>query len=320
MSLLTVFTSPKPFTHSAHIDMIQRNTVQALTHLGPEVEVLMIGDEEGMAQVARDYGVRHITGVAVNSYGTPLISSIFELARQNSNSPLLACINADNLLMPDFVEAARRTYEQARDFVIIGQRWDIGILQPLDFSPGWDERLRSDILQRGHQHEPECSDYFVFPRQAYSDIHPFALGRSGWDNWMIYWARQQKWRLVDVTASVMVGHQRHDYSHLPNNKPPYRLPESKENVRLAGGRRAIFSVLDANYRLVDGKVVPSPRTWKRFWREVEIFPLLRLHSFLLANIFYAILRPRRAFKEWRPYLSRVKRTLLGQKQAVEDNS
>ena len=38
--------------------------------------------------------------------GTPLISSMFQLARENSSSDLLCIINADMILMPDFVEAA----------------------------------------------------------------------------------------------------------------------------------------------------------------------------------------------------------------------
>jgi len=310
MSLLTVFTSPKPFTHSEHINMIQRNTLQALTHLGPEVEVLLIGDEEGMVEAAAETGVRHVSGVVKNQYGTPLISSIFDLARRNSSSPLLACINADNLLLPDFVEAARRTYELAQDFVIVGQRWDIDILRPLEFNPGWDERLRADIRQRGTLRRPGCSDYFVFPREYYTDIPPFALGRSGWDNWMIYWARRQKWHVVDVTPSITMGHQNHDYSHLPQNKPPYRLPESQENIRLGGGRRTIFGVDDATHQLADGRLRRYPLSWQKFWREVEISPLLTLRSFFLAQVTFALLHPRRAFFEWRPQLSRLKSALL----------
>ncbi len=310
MSILTVFTSPKPFTHSDHINMIQRNTLHALAHLGPEVEVLLIGDEEGMAEAAADCGVRHVPGVARNRYGTPLVSSIFELARRNSSSPLLACINADNLILPDFVEAARRTYELSKQFVIVGQRWDIDILQPLEFSSGWDERLKADIRQRGSLRTPGCSDYFVFPRDFYADIHPFALGRSGWDNWMIYWARRQKWPVVDVTPSITMGHQNHDYSHLPQNKPPYRLPESQENIRMGGGRRTIFGVGDASHQLVDGRLKRYPLSWSKFWREVEVAPLLSLHSFALAEVTFALLHPRRAFIEWRPALSRLKSTVL----------
>jgi hypothetical protein len=183
---------------------------------------------------------------------------------------------------------------------------------PLDFGPGWEERLRADIRTRGVLRTPGCSDYFIFPRDMYSDIPPFNFGRSAWDNWMIYHARRQGWPVVNVTPSVMVGHQNHDYSHLPRNEPPYRLPESQENIRMGGGRRTIFWVTDATRQLVDGKLQRIPPSWTRFWRGVEVFPLLALHSFVLANVSFALLRPRRAFIEWRPQLSRIKRKLFRQ--------
>ena len=59
-----------------------------------------------MADVAHEYNILHLPDVTRNDWGTPLVSSIFELARQSTNSPLLAYVNADILLMPDFVKAA----------------------------------------------------------------------------------------------------------------------------------------------------------------------------------------------------------------------
>ena len=89
--------------------------------------------------------------------------------------------------------------------------------------------------------------------------------------------------MVDATADIQIIHQNHDYSHLPGGQPHYRHPETFENVRLAGGKRAIFELPDASHRLVGGRLARPPLTWKRFWREVEIFPLVRLHSYPLAQ-------------------------------------
>src|SRR5512135_585426 len=103
MSLLTLFSTPKPFTEP-HINVIQRNAIRSWLML-PDTESLLIGDEPGMAEAAEETGVRHLTAVGRNAEGTPLLSSIFEIARAHSTSPLLAYVNADILLMPDFVEA-----------------------------------------------------------------------------------------------------------------------------------------------------------------------------------------------------------------------
>ncbi|MBK8781500.1 MAG: hypothetical protein IPO22_06775 [Anaerolineales bacterium] len=67
---------------------------------------------QGLAEAAKELGVKHIPTVARNDSGTPLISSMFQLARENSNSELLCIINADMVLMPDFVEAAKQVKSQ----------------------------------------------------------------------------------------------------------------------------------------------------------------------------------------------------------------
>ena len=46
MPLITLFTAPKPFTNP-HIALIQRNALRSWQALGTEVEVLLIGQEEG---------------------------------------------------------------------------------------------------------------------------------------------------------------------------------------------------------------------------------------------------------------------------------
>ncbi len=51
MALLTIFTAPKPFS-DPHINVIQRNAIQSWLHLGNEVEVLLIGNEAGMHELA----------------------------------------------------------------------------------------------------------------------------------------------------------------------------------------------------------------------------------------------------------------------------
>src|SRR5688572_1369266 len=93
MPLITLFSAPKPFT-DPHIAMIQRNAIKSWTLLH-DVEVILLGEETGLAETARELRVKHISSVARNTNGTPLISSMFQLARENSNSELLCIINAD---------------------------------------------------------------------------------------------------------------------------------------------------------------------------------------------------------------------------------
>lgn len=298
MPKLAIFSAPKPFTNP-HIAVIQRNAIRSWLALGDEVEVMVLGEEEGLAEAAAALGVRHIPQVQRTPAGTPLVSSMLDLAREHSVSPLLCCVNADILLLPEMVSAAQRVAEQARQFLVVGQRWDLDVREDLEFGANWADGLRKRVQAEGSLHKATGSDYFIFPRECFSDMPPFAIGRAGWDNWMIYAGRTRGWPVVDATADIQIVHQNHDYSHLPGGQPHYRHPETFENIRLAGGRRAIFELPDASHRLVGGRLVRPRLSWKRFWREVEIFPLVKLHSYALAQLFYVAFHPFKAYREAR---------------------
>ena len=294
MPLLTLFTAPKPFTNP-HIALIQRNAIRSWLELGLEVEVLLLGEEEGLAENAAALSARHLRDIRKSATGTPLISSLFQVAREQNDSPLLAYVNADILLLPDFVEQAKRVMSLAEHFLLVGQRWDLDVREALDFREGWRERLRKDCEVRGRLHKPMGSDYFIYPRVCFEHIPDFAIGRAGWDNWMIYEARQRDWKTIDATQSIHIIHQDHDYSHLPGGKAHYDHPETDENIRLAGGKRTIFTLPDANYCLTDSGLCRKPLTAKGLKRELEIFPLVKLHSLKLAEAAYLIFHPREIY-------------------------
>ena len=291
MPLITLFSAPKSFA-DPHIATIQRNAIKSWTLL-PDVEVILLGEEIGLAEAAQELGVKHLSNVAKNKSGTPLISSMFQLAHENSTSDVLCIINADMLLMPDFVEAARRSRTLREKFVLLSQRWDLDVTQPLDFTEGWQDRLSSMVHRQGNLHRPAGSDFFLFPVSCFLDIPNFAIGRAGWDNWMIYKARQEKWTVIDCTPSVMIVHQNHDYSHLPGGKPHYEHPDTNENIRLAGGEANIrYTVLDATHQLVGGKLVRPKMSYLRFMRGVELF-LRSVFFFLPEKMLENVARPKR---------------------------
>jgi hypothetical protein len=310
--MITIATAPKPFTNP-HIATIQWNAIQSWVHLGSEVDVILVGDEPGIEDIAAEIGIPHLKNVDRNASGTPLVSSVFQQMRQYNKNPFLLYANADILLLPDLLIAIQQLVSQSVDFLGVGQRWDLDICEKLDFEVGWKKRLIQDVKARGRLHAPVGSDYFVFPRSLFARVPDFAVGRAGWDNWMIYSARKNGWKVVDLTKSVYVIHQDHDYSHLPGGQPHYRLPETAENTRMAGGRRVIFTLHDANFHLRDGKLELIPLSGLKWLREVEIFPLVRLNSRWLGEITFAIFHPVQAWHEWKARLvylfQKIKRKL-----------
>jgi hypothetical protein len=300
-SLLTIFTSPKPFTNP-HIDMIQNNALLSWANLGGEVEVQLIGEEEGAAETAAHYGFRFLPGVKRNQMGTPLISSMFELAGKNSKSPFLAIINTDILLNPDLLKTLKVVSKHFKKFVIAGQRWDLDVMERLKFSNDFYAQLVERTRKFGHLHPPMGSDYFIFPRECYLEVPDFAIGRAGWDNWMMYKSRWEGWPLIDASDDIMVIHQTHNYSHLANGQPHYRLPETKQNVVLAGGDQTIFTLIDATHKISKGQIKRSNLTMRKFWRNVEIFPLTKWHSKPLGLVFYFLFHPTKGYQFLRSWL------------------
>jgi hypothetical protein len=229
---------------------------------------------------------------------------MFQLARENSSSDLLCIINADMLLMSDFAEAAescRSRFQRDKCFVLLSQRWDLNVTQPIEFTEGWQDRLLSTVQRQGSLHRPAGSDFFLFPRSCYSDVPDFTIGRAGWDNWMIYKARHEKWPVIDCTPSLTIIHQNHDYSHLPGGKPHYEHPDSNENIRLAGGQANIrYTILDATHQLANGKLVRPKMTSLRLTRRLELL-LRAVFFFLPADRIENVARPKRwqkRIKKW----------------------
>ena len=119
MSKITIFSAPKPFS-DPHINIIQLNAVRSWKTLEPDAEVVLLGSEYGIKEAAENLDVRHIPNVQVNNLGTPLVNSIFSLARQASTHELLLYINSDILLLPETLEVIQKIHQLKKEFLIVG--------------------------------------------------------------------------------------------------------------------------------------------------------------------------------------------------------
>jgi len=248
--MITLFTLPKPFV--GHIGMIQRNAIQSWTRLHPDVEILMFGNEQGTAEVAAEFGIRHFPDVDVNEFGTPRMSGYFQQAEEAARHSRMCYVNADIILFPDLLDAVARV--DLPKFVMGGQRTDYDIDEPVDFSRlDWSEALRENAKKTGTLHDFSGIDYFVYPRGMFGEIPDFAVGRWYWDNWLVYRARRLGGALVDAGACVMAIHQNHDYRHVVDLE--LQAGDSQGGVESFRNRILVKSILmtleDADWQ-VDG--------------------------------------------------------------------
>ncbi len=266
MAFLSIFTAPKPFTHP-HIRVIQRNAIQAWSRLA-DVEVILTGDEAGIPETAQELGVRNVPRVERDEQGVPLVSSVLAMGHSHSDSPILCYANADMILMSDLIEAARNVAGQKKDFLLVGQRWNLALTEPFDFNGDWESRLRGEVAKNGGLFSPWGIDYFVFPRHLYTEVPDFTIGRVAWDNWMVYHARTTFGAAVDATQDVLAIHQNHDYSHLPGQKL-YGTEIARANLAKAGGRKCIYNILDTNLELRQGRLSRPQIRLVRILRRLE---------------------------------------------------
>jgi hypothetical protein len=276
--MLTIFAMPKAFR--GHIDVIQRNAIRSWTKLRIRPEIILFGEDEGTAEVAREYGLRHIARVARNDSGTPLLHDLFAQAERNAGFDWLCYVNADILLLEDFAAAVERVAQQPPPLLMMGQRTDLDVTERIDFSrSGWAQEMHDRARKHGQLGPPNAIDYFVFTKGLGRNLLPLAIGRRWWDNWLLWHARSQKARVIDATQMVLAIHQNHDYGHHPaGTKGVHDGEEAQSNRAMVGEWYHLHTTQDATHRLTPNGLTRRYRhPWlvvKRAWSHPRGMALL----------------------------------------------
>ncbi len=259
--MLTVFTIPKAFI--GHAGVIQRNAIRSWTRLDPRPEILLMGNEEGTAQVAQELGVRHIPEITTNEHGTPLMSDLFRRARANATEGLLCYVNADILLLREFAQAVAQVQKKVPKFLIVSKRINVDVAVEIGFEKGWENLLKGQAGRSGTPGHYTAIDVFVFPKETYRAVPDFAIGRLWFDHWLIKAARQSETPVVDVSRVAPVLHQNHDYNHVSGGEDQvWRGQEAAKNFRLYGGGRRAYTLLNATHELREDGAIRRVRLRK----------------------------------------------------------
>jgi len=252
--MLTIFSVAKPFR--GEFATIQRNAIASWARLRPACQILLLGNEDGIAEVAAEAGATHIPELARNEFGTPLVSSIFSEAEKRARFPNLCYINADILLLSDFLPAIQEIRAWNSCSLIVDRRWDLDIHESLTWESGWEEALRARLRASGKLHPRSGIDYFVFKSGLWGSIPSFATGHCGyWDNWLIFRARMLGVPVVNATKSLTAIHQNHGHIyHAGGEVGACWEVERQRNYALGNGFRHARTLHDATHRLKGGRV------------------------------------------------------------------
>jgi hypothetical protein len=241
--MITFFSVPKAFNGQTKKN--QRNAILSWKHLCPKCEIILLGNEEGTDKFSKEFNILNISEIKKNEFGTPLIDDVFEKAQKRAKYNILVYVNGDIILTNDFLKVAERIKEEK--FLIVGRRTDLNSFSFIDFQEEeWEKKLMMEVKKNGKIHGPSGIDYFIFSKGLWKKIPPFALGRTCWDNWLLYEACRLGAVLIDASQVITAVHQNHDYFHHSGGKMGvWKGSEAVKNLRLAGGISHLFTIRDS---------------------------------------------------------------------------
>lgn len=273
---MAIFGLPKPFTHP-HTRLIQRNAIASWCQLGPQVETIILGNEPGIEETAKEFGVKHSGDIRCNEHGTPLLSDAFRLAQEMTDAEIMIYCNCDVILLENLVKTVKILCDtqELKSFVAFGRRTNLDVEESIDFT---DRNEIQDLLVKtqslGKKAPVVCKEYFAFTRDVFRQIPEFAVGRGNWDNWMIANSKTRGIPVVDVTRMVTAIHQNHDYVHLNKSRLNCYVSgdEAKKNQQLAGGKN-IVSGSTGTWSLGPYGLKKTRASWlnQSFWMDFHRF-------------------------------------------------
>jgi len=231
--MLTIFTVPRPF--EGHMDLIQKNALMSWKNLKPSPQIILLGNEIGVSEICKEYEIDFVPDVKLSSYDTPFVNDVFSRAEEMAQYDIMAFVNTDIILMDDFIPAIESVSKKFENFLLIGQRYDIDIKEGIDFEDSsWKQDLVNKIKSEGELHAPCGIDYHVFRKGLWSNIPPFVIGRSSYDNWLTSQAFREGHIGIDGTKVIYAIHQQHKHRRLENGRGILEGLEAENNRKLAG--------------------------------------------------------------------------------------
>jgi len=255
--VITIFTIPYKFEgiHKTR----QENAIQCWQRIVKDVEIILFCDDPGVDKAAKQFGCVYVPDIGRNRWGTPLVNEAFMKAQQIAKHDVLAWLNADIIVNEAWAKAVLTCAEKFPQFLAVGQRWDTpSIDKPLDFSNNeWWNHVVLHVRQSGKLHSVGGIDNFAFRRGCYTEMPPFAVGKSSWDNWLVADPVNKRFPVINITPACTIVHQGEE-------KGKVVTEERKENRKLAGQKLATIKnaswVMTADFQLtLPTRTAPSKK-------------------------------------------------------------
>lgn len=222
-----------------------------------DVPVVLCGDDPGVADACARFDFIHEPRVRTgNDLGlaspAPLLSDVMHLAARHAIGPI-CYVNADIIVCPDYsARLGSLLIEFGPDAFITGRRRNFSF-DRFDPLAGIDPRT---LLPRSNVHPSTGADFFCFRPKIFPDAIPdLVIGRTAWDNWLMWMACEHGRPAVDATETLLTFHPDHDHAAIMTEagqpgapRPKTHWPDAPailHNRKLVGAK--IGDLIDARW-------------------------------------------------------------------------
>ncbi|KAG0478362.1 hypothetical protein HPP92_013081 [Vanilla planifolia] len=221
---VVIFAAPRPFSfRGGRPDLLgarEMLAVRSWLALGPEVTVVLFGQDSSILYLASNLGSRVTvaSNIDFSFLGTPFFHCMVARS-QNSSSAISVIIDPETILLPNFLIALRCAYKLDRDWFLISRTPSISNFPFLMHNTGkhWlkedGSRVRIEKLQEHVKQElrwSNCSEKLLIAWNAGEvPLHagilpPFLYGRGFHNSWLLHEVVLSDFRLV-IDASYIAS-------------------------------------------------------------------------------------------------------------------
>ena len=235
ISFISAFKKFKlPYTRIQHSAMYSWRANDIETFV-PENEVGVKDACQGYSNMLLIPGVKRARDIGFPNQ-SPIVKDMIERALPLIKTPMVALINSDIIVLPDFAERIEKIIKKyGFDIYLVGTRDDIKLNISINSEESYQQVLKED---RKPYDRSTSSDIFITSkfmwRQIIHEMPEFILGRYGWDNWLHTIAEVKGFRKYNCTNALTTLHCAHDYRHilLTEKIPKQAAPSSQYNLKL----------------------------------------------------------------------------------------
>ncbi|KAK3577853.1 hypothetical protein CHS0354_010414 [Potamilus streckersoni] len=240
-NLLTLFSS---WYESEEKILVHNNTIRNWLLLKPDVTLVIFTNDSKTGIVCNNHGL-HIMPVRVaNTGNVPVLKYMYLDAMANFNSQFYAFANSDILFTDGLINTLKYLLQSTNaskiPTLIVGRRTNVNVTNTKQFST-W-QNVTFMAKTKGELFPAFGEDYFVAsPSFPWKDIKDVIIGRKGYDNYLVAYARRNNIFVIDATQTILAVHQTTSAGNFESSKHTDKehnkilLKETMKNIKYESG-------------------------------------------------------------------------------------